>query len=46
MLSLSNLRGLSGEAANAGGRVTVDLATGTVASLVELLPADEPSTSG
>jgi hypothetical protein len=39
-LSLSNLRGLSREAVNAGGRVTVNLATGTVSSDVQLLPAD------
>ena len=39
-LSLSNLRGLSSEAVNAGGQVTVNLATGTVNSLVQLLPAD------
>lgn len=39
-LSLSNLRGLSREVLNAGGRVTVNLATGTVSSLVQLLPAD------
>jgi cytochrome c peroxidase len=39
-LSLSNLRGLSSEAVNAGGQVTVNLATGTVSSLVQLLPAD------
>ena len=32
ILSLSNLRGVSSEAVNAGGRVTVDLATGTVGS--------------
>ena len=37
-LSLSNLRGLSSEAVNAGGRVTVNLATGAVTSLVQLLP--------
>ena len=37
-MSLGNLRGLSGEAVNAGGRVTVDLAAGTVSSYVELLP--------
>ena len=30
MLSLSNLRGLSDEAVNAGGRVSVNLASGTV----------------
>jgi cytochrome c peroxidase len=41
-LSLSNLRGLSSEAVNAGGGVTVDLATGTVDSVVQLLPADDP----
>jgi cytochrome c peroxidase len=39
-LSLSNLRGLSREAVNAGGRVTVNLSTGTVSSDVQLLPAD------
>ncbi len=39
-LSLSNLRGLSSEAVNAGGQVTVNLATGTVNSLVQQLPAD------
>ena len=39
-LSLSNLRGLSREAVNAGGQVTVNLATGTVSSDVQLLPAD------
>ena len=37
-LSLSNLRGVSSEAVNAGGQVVVDLATGTVGSNVELLP--------
>ena len=40
ILSLSNLRGVSSEAVNAGGRVAVDLATGTVGSSVELLPLD------
>jgi hypothetical protein len=40
-LSLSNLRGLSNEAINAGGRVTVDLATGSVESSVQLLPLDQ-----
>ena len=40
-LSLSNLRGLSSEAVNAGGQVTVDLMTGTVTSSVRLLPAGE-----
>ena len=40
VLSLSNLRGVSSEALNAGGRVTVDLAAGPVASSVQLLPAD------
>jgi hypothetical protein len=38
-LSLSNLRGVSSEAVNAGGRVAIDLATGTVTSFVQLLPA-------
>ncbi len=38
ILSLSNLRGVSSEAVNAGGRVEVDLATGTVGSNVQLLP--------
>ena len=38
VLSLSNLRGVSSEAVNAGGRVTVDLATGVVGSTVQLLP--------
>ena len=40
-LSLSNLRGISSEAMNAGGKVLVDLAAGTVASSVELLPPDQ-----
>jgi cytochrome c peroxidase len=40
VLSLSNLRGVSGEAVNAGGRVFVDLATGAVTSNVQLLPVD------
>src|SRR5215475_5446920 len=35
VLSLSNLRGLSSESQNAGGRVTVDLATGQVDSTVK-----------
>ena len=39
ILSLSNLRGVSSEAVNAGGRVVVDLATGTVTSSVQLLPS-------
>jgi mono/diheme cytochrome c family protein len=39
-LSLSNLRGLSREAVNAGGLVTVNLATGTVSSDVQLLPPE------
>ena len=38
ILSLSNLRGVSSEAVNAGGRVAVDLATGAVGSTVRLLP--------
>ena len=37
-LSLSNLRGVSSEAVNAGGQVVADLATGTVTSTVQLLP--------
>jgi cytochrome c peroxidase len=40
-LSLSNLRGVSSEAVNAGGEVVVDLATGAVSSTVRLLPAEE-----
>jgi cytochrome c peroxidase len=40
VMSLSNLRGLSGESVNAGGRVTVDLETGTVSSFVQLLPPE------
>lgn len=40
VLSLSNLRGLSTESVNAGGRVTIDLAAGTVTSTVTLLPSD------
>src|SRR5688500_13862914 len=39
-LSLSNLRGLSSEALNAGGSVSIDLATGSVTSTVELLATD------
>lgn len=39
-LSLANLRGISGEAVNAGGSVTVDLASGAVTSIVRRLPAD------
>jgi cytochrome c peroxidase len=39
-MSLSNLRGLSSEAVNAGGQVSVDLATGSVKSIAWLLPAD------
>jgi hypothetical protein len=38
VLSLGNLRGVSTEAANAGGRVVVDLATGVVSSNLQLLP--------
>src|SRR5262245_48381763 len=41
ILSLSNLRGVSSEAVNAGGRVTVNLATGAVGSNVQLLPLQE-----
>ena len=40
-LSLANLRGISSEAVNAGGRVAVDLTTGTVDSVVNLLPPGE-----
>jgi cytochrome c peroxidase len=40
-LSLSSLRGVTAEALNAGGRVSIDLATGEVASTVQLLPAGE-----
>jgi cytochrome c peroxidase len=39
-LSLSNLRGISSEAMNAGGTAVVDLTTGTVRSAVQLLPPD------
>ena len=39
-LSLSSLRGVTTESLNAGGRVTIDLATGVVASTVRLLPTD------
>ena len=38
--SLANLRGVSSEAVNAGGRVQVNLATGLVTSVARLLPAD------
>lgn len=37
-LSLTNLRGVSSESLNAAGTVTVDLATGAVTSVVQLLP--------
>jgi uncharacterized protein (TIGR03437 family) len=40
VLSLSHLRGLSSEAQNAGGRVRVDLTSGTVTSEVTGLPLD------
>ena len=39
-LSLSNLRGVSSEAVNAGGQVAVDIAAGTVDSFVQLLPLE------
>src|SRR5581483_11245232 len=39
-LSVSNLRGLSNEALNAGGRVIVNLATGVVTSNVTGLPSN------
>ena len=45
-LSLSNLRGVSSEAINAGGQVVVDRATGAVTSSVELLRVPRGSTSG
>jgi len=41
LLSLGNLRGVSTEAANAGGRVVVDLTTGIVSSNLQLLPPDD-----
>src|SRR5262245_54120771 len=41
ILSLSNLRGVSSEAVNAGGRVQVNLTTGAVGSNVQLLPLQE-----
>jgi len=41
LLPLANLRGVSNEAVNAGGRVTVDLTTGTVSSNLQLLPPAE-----
>ena len=41
LLPLSNLRGVSNEAVNAGGRVAVDLTTGTVLSILQLLPPAE-----
>jgi hypothetical protein len=41
LLPLSNLRGVSNEAVNAGGRVTVDLTTGAVSSNLQLLPPAE-----
>ena len=41
VLSLSNLRGVSSEALNAGGTVSVDLTAGTVTSALKLLPADQ-----
>ena len=40
-LSLSSLRGVGGEAVNAGGQVRVDLATGAVASDAILLPPSD-----
>jgi cytochrome c peroxidase len=41
LLPLSNLRGVSNEAVHAGGRVAVDLTTGTVSSILQLLPPAE-----
>jgi hypothetical protein len=40
VLSLANLRSFSGEAMNAGGTVTIDLAGGSVTSVVRGVPAD------
>jgi hypothetical protein len=40
VLSLSNLRGVSSESLNAGGRASIDLTAGTVTSTVQRLPAD------
>lgn len=40
-LELSNLRGMSTEARNAGGSVRIDLATGLVTSTLQLMPAGE-----
>ena len=41
ILSLSNLRGLSSEARNAGGSVRIDLATGDITSTLQLMPATD-----
>ncbi|HYZ83827.1 MAG TPA: hypothetical protein VE621_05470 [Bryobacteraceae bacterium] len=41
VLSVSNLRGLSSEPVNAGGRVRIDLTSGGVTSNVRGLPLDE-----
>ena len=40
-LPLSNLRGVSDEALNAGGSVRIDLAAGLITSTVQLLPASD-----
>jgi cytochrome c peroxidase len=40
-LSLSNLRGISGEKQNAGGNVRIDLATGAITSALELMPTGD-----
>ena len=46
ILSLSNLRGVSSEAVNAGGRSRSISRTGTVGSNVQLLPPEVRSISG
>ena len=41
LIALSNLRGVSSEEVNAGGRVVIDRTTGTVSSNLQLLPPAE-----
>ncbi|MET0167332.1 MAG: hypothetical protein ABW318_20295, partial [Vicinamibacterales bacterium] len=41
ILTLSNLRGLSSEERNTGGSVRIDLATGDIASTLQLMPATD-----
>jgi hypothetical protein len=41
ILTLSNLRGLSSEARNAGGSVRIDLASGDITSTLQLMPAPD-----